>query len=232
MLPQGWFADTAALYGRVFRRAAALTVRNPVMILGIAASLVLLLVLGGFLAAFGIVGGLGWTLAATACVSGWLALASAAIRTGRTTIEDLTGGLGTYLGDLLTASFILWGLQLIAALVLAPFPYLGIVFLLATLVFFNAVPELVYLGRVSAPELLVASYRFIGENWIEWFPATLVLAVLYAGTAVVPPGPYGVLTAAVTGLLLTFALLVRGLLFLELTTSGRRARAFKRMAEG
>ncbi len=115
---------------------------------------------------------------------------------------------------------------------LAPFPYLGIVFLLATLVFFNAVPELIYLGRASAAELLVASYRFIGENWIEWFPATVVLAVLYAVTGFVPPGPYGVITALVSGVLLTFALLVRGLLFRELTTSGRRARAFKRMAEG
>jgi hypothetical protein len=225
-------ADTAALYGRVFRRAAQLTVRNPVMLFGIAVSLVLLAILGAVLARFGVVGGLGWTLAATACVSGWLALASAAIRTGRTAIEDLVGGLGTYLGDLLTVSFILWGLQLIAALVLAPFPYLGIVFLLATLVFFNAVPELVYLGRVSAPELLVASYRFIGENWIEWFPANLVLAALYGVTALVPPGPYGVIAAIVSGVLLTFALLVRGLLFVELTSSGRRARAFKRMAEG
>ena len=36
-------------------------------------------------------------------------------------------------------------------------------------------PELVYLGRHAPRELLVESYRFIGENWIEWFPANVLL---------------------------------------------------------
>jgi hypothetical protein len=56
-----------------------------------------------------------------------------------------------------------WGLRLIASLVFAPFPFLLLVFLLATLVFLNAVPELIYLGHAPA-ELLVESYRFISEN--------------------------------------------------------------------
>jgi len=47
-----------------------------------------------------------------------------------------------------------------------PLLYLGVQILLY--VIFNAVPELIYQGRVSGLALLSASYQFIVENWIEW----------------------------------------------------------------
>jgi len=61
----------------------------------------------------------------------------------------------------LNVGFLFWGLQLIAAFVLAPIPLAQIVFLLAVFVFLNAVPEVVYVGRHVATEVLVESYRFI-----------------------------------------------------------------------
>src|SRR4029077_1469981 len=110
--------------------------------------------------------------------------------------EDVPTSFASYFADLLNVGFLFWGLRLLASLVLAPFPFLQIMFLLAVFVFLNAVPELVYVGRHSATEVLVESYRFIGENWIEWFPANLVLLACVAAVSLLPEGPFGVIAAA------------------------------------
>jgi hypothetical protein len=154
------------------------------------------------------------------------------IRSGRVRFRDLPSGFAAYLNELLTAGFLLWGLFFIASLLLAPFPFLYIVFLLAALVFFNALPEIIYLGRHTAAELLVESYRFIGENWIEWFPANLLLGLCVAAARQLPDGPYDIVVEGATGIVLYFTMIVRGLLFLELASSSRRGREFRRRAAG
>ena len=103
---------------------------------------------------------------------------------------------------------------------------------LAVLVFLNAVPELVYVGRHSATEVLAESYRFIGENWIEWFPANLLIAAAVVAVAGLPEGPFGVVSMGALGVVLYFGMIVRGLLFQELTTSSRRGREFRRRSVG
>jgi len=230
----GWLADTAALYGRVFRRAAELTVRNwPLAFLAVGYPM-LLAALSSVLGPYGFVGGILWTAAAAACFSSWLYFMEQIVRgRGRVDLHDLSSSFGAYLGDLLNVGFLLFLLQLVAAFVLAPFPPLLIVFGLAVFVFLNAVPELVYLGRSGAAELLAESYRFIGANWIEWFPANLLLVAVVLGVdLVLPEGPFGLISAAGAGLVASYGWVVRGLLFLELTTSSRRAREFRRRAEG
>ena len=228
----GWVRDTAELYGRVFRRGAVLALRNWPVGLAVVGYGLLLLLAQLLTAPLGILGGFVLYLVVVACASSWLSLVAQVIRSGRVRAADVMTGFGTYLGDLLTVGFLLWLLSLTAQLVLAPFPFLLIVFGLATAVFFNAVPELLYLGRHAAGELLVESYRFIGENWIEWFPANLALAVCVAATFFLPSGPFGILSGAGAGLALYFATIVRGLLFLELASSSRRAREFRRRAAG
>jgi hypothetical protein len=230
-LPQSWLADTVALYARVFRRGGVLVARNWLLALAIAAALALLAAAELVAARLGLVGGLLWTLLVMACASSWLALVGQVIRVGRITPADVAGGFVAYLNDLLAVGFLLWGLRLLGELALAPLPLLRIVFGLATTVFFNAVPELIYLGRFGAADLLVASYRFIGENWIEWFPANLGLGALLA-VALALGFPLGVFATLPLGAALAYALVVRGLLFIELTASSRRARAFRRQAAG
>ena len=229
-LPHGWVRDTAALYARVFRRAGVLALRNwPVGLVVIVYAGILWAV--RLLAApLGIVGGLLLYLTSVACFSSWLSLVEQVMRVGRVRVQDLPAGFTAYFGDLLTVGFLFWGLQLIASFVLAPFPFLQIIFVLAVFVFLNAVPELVYLGRHAPAELLMESYRFIGENWIEWFPASIVLLALVV--AVLALVPTGIVADALVGILLYFGMIVRGLLFLELATSGRRAREFRRRAAG
>jgi len=224
-----WLTDTLTLYAQVFRRGAVLALRNwgvgflVVVYVGVL-SLVAVLV-----APLGIVGGFLVYLALVACVSSWLALAGEVIRTGRVKLADVPASFGAYLNDLLVVGFIVWGLQLIGGILAAVAPFVAIVFGLATAVFLNAVPELIYLGRRAPAELLVESYRFIGENWIEWFPANVLLfGTVLAAQAILPAGPFGLLGAAGVGLVLYFATIVRGLLFLELAGSTRRSREFRR----
>ena len=95
-------------------------------------------------------------------------------------------------------------------------------------IFFNAVPELIYLGHHSSLDLLGESYSFITENWIEWFPPTLAAAFILSEILALPA--YGWLSfvkLGVAALFVYFTMVLRGLLFLELSTSTRRSRAYR-----
>ncbi|TMB53123.1 MAG: hypothetical protein E6J56_14105 [Deltaproteobacteria bacterium] len=219
MLPRGWLLDTATLYARVFRRGARLALTNwPVGLMVVAYGALLGLVTR-LVAPLGIIGGFVLWFVMMACLSSWLSLVEQVIRSGRVRLGDVPSSFAAYLGELLAVGFLTSVLWMVASIVLAPFRFLAIVFGLAVLVFFNAVPELVYLGRHSAAELLVESYRFIGENWIEWFPATLALGAAVIVVAALPGGPFDILGDAAAGVLLYFMMIVRGLLFLELAAS-------------
>jgi hypothetical protein len=100
---------------------------------------------------------------------------------------------------------------------------------LLILVLFNAVPELIYLGHHSLVQLLSSSYQFVAGNWIEWFPPNLLLLAGLAGISMFPaPGLLErAIQTAVTALFLYFAMVVRGLLFIELDGSTRRSRIFR-----
>ncbi len=231
-LPRGWLRDTLALYARVFRRGGALALRNWWVGLVVVAYAMVIDGVGALTAPLGMVGGLLVYLTVVACFSSWLSLVAQVIQSGRVRPVDIPSSWATYFGDLLNVGFLYWGLQLIGTFVLAPFPLLQIVFGLAVFVFLNAVPELVYIGRHAATEVLVESYRFIGENWIEWFPANLVLVACVLGVLDLPAGPFGLVGVVLLGVVLYFAAIVRGLLFQELSTSSRRAREFRRRAAG
>ena len=232
MTPLGWLTDTAALYARVFRRGAVLAVRNWQVGLALIVYAALFEVALVVAAPLGILGGFLIYLVMVACVSSALSLVDGVIRAGRAGFADIASGFTAYLNDLLTVGFLVFGLRLIGNLLLPRESLPWFVFELAVLVFLNAVPELIYLGRFQAAELLLASYRFIGENWIEWFPATAVLIMVVLLAAQVPPGPFGVFQAVTVGTVLAFTMIVRGLLFLELTSSSRRGREFRRRAAG
>jgi hypothetical protein len=231
-LPPGWLGDTVALYARVFRQGARLALANwPVGLLVIVYG-VLVEVAALVAAPLGIIGPFLVAAVFVACASSWLSLVAHVLRVGRIRLQDVPSSFATYFFDLMNVGFLFWLLRWVASIVLEPFPFLQLLFALAVLVFLNAVPELVYVGRHSAAEVLVESYRFIGENWIEWFPANLLLAVAVVAVWLLPAGPLGLLQAGAVGTVLYFAMIVRGLLFRELITSSRRGREFRRRAAG
>ena len=231
-----WLQATLAMYRRAFARAATLTLTNwPVLItLFVYAAIVVGAVAIGSL--LGLLGGLLVGIVWAACVGSFLHLVEMMVRTSRVTLEDFRRSFGTYVWDVMGVLFILWMFMLLIEPALRSMdrgPAIVLSAYLLILVFFNAVPELIYLGHFSSLQLLRESYVFIGENWIEWFPASLTtMAALY--WVATPPlgGLFGWLQTALVALLLYFAMVVRGLLFIELHDSNQRSRAFQqRMKE-
>ncbi len=226
-----WLSVTFAMYARVFRRAGELTLRNwPVA--GTTFAYSFALAAAAILAAgLGLVGGFLWSFVWAACVSSFLSLVEQILRSGSVSFGDFQRSFGAYLWDVVGVTFVLWVVFAVATPALRTIPQgpgLILALNLVVVVLFNAVPELIYLGHYSALELLSESYRFIADNWIEWFPATIALGAPLVALAMAPlPTPLAWVRPPVAALLVYFTMVARGLLFLELQGSSRRARAFR-----
>jgi hypothetical protein len=180
----------------------------------------------------GILGGFLIAIVGAACAGSFLYLVEMMVRTSRVTLADFQRSFMVYLQDVLAVGFVLWIGGQIVGLGLAGVPQGGLMRAcigILVLVFFNAVPELIYLGHHSAVALLAESYRFIVENWIEWFPPNLLmLAALYGILQIPGEGlALGIARQGAAALFVYFAMVVRGLLFVELSTTSRRGRIFR-----
>ncbi len=199
----------------------------------------IILTLAGVVAGpLGIVGGLVYSLVSSACASSGLYLVKNMVESGKTDINDFLNGFLVYLGDLITFFFILWLPMWAAANLLGGVPNGWLVYLLLRLglfVLLNAVPEMIYQGRVSGLELIGASYNFIVENWIEWLVPNLILfaagyffldffsSLLFGLPAIVQL----FVAALVLGLLLAYYMTFRGFLFSQLHGTTRRSRIYR-----
>jgi hypothetical protein len=224
---------TLAIYRRVFARGAVLAAKNWPVLLSVFAYSAMLAV-GAYVAMFlGIAGGFVLSLLTSACFGSFLYLVEMIVRTNKVTWEDFTRSFGVYLWDVVGVSFALWLFWFVARPMLEQAPQGPVIVLainLVLLVLFNAVPELIYLGHYSLVGLLASSYQFVANNWIEWFPPNLLLlAGLFALWRVpIAEGVPGVVAqSALLALFLYFVMVVRGLLFIELDGSSRRARIFR-----
>ncbi len=231
-----WFWVTWSMYRRVFKRAAALAGRNWPVLLTTFAYMLIMSVAALLAPLFGLVGGLLLTLVWAACVGSFLYLVEMIVQTSRVTLQDFRGSFGAYLWDVVGVSFVLWVFWMIVtpALHRTPHGYAIVQCIqLAGFVLFNAVPELIYLGRCTSLQLFAESYAFIGSNWIEWFPANLAAAAVIYPVASAPLAePLSYLQLGFVSLLVYFAMIMRGLLFLELQGTSRRGRAYKYRIEG
>jgi hypothetical protein len=223
---------TCDLYRRAFTRGAALAVRNWPVLLSVFAYLAFLAV-GAYVAMFlGIAGGFLLSLLTSACLGSFLYLVEMIVRTGRVSADDFRRSFGAYLWDVVGVSFAFWIFWQLVTPLLSQMPQGYVIVLcieLLIVVLFNALPELIYLGHYSLLQLFSRSYQFIGSNWIEWFPPNLVLFAGLLGIRMIPAESVaGRLAQAAGGaLFLYFAMVVRGLLFIELDGSTRRTRIFR-----
>lgn len=224
---------TLAIYRRAFARGAVLAAKNWPVLLSVFAYSAILSV-GAYAAVFlGMVGGFLLSLLTSACVGSFLYLVETIVRTNKVTWEDFTRSFSVYLWDVVGVFFALWLFWFVARPLIEQAPQGPVVVLainLVLFVLFNAVPELIYLGHHSLMGLLSSSYQFVAGNWIEWFPPNLVL---FAGLFLLWQAPIGdglvpqLVRSALMALFLYFAMVVRGLLFIELDGSTRRARIFR-----
>lgn len=236
-----WFAITFKMYRQVLVQAANLTARNWPVLGSIFVYWVLLSVvtfalgtLGVFHGPLALLGGLALNLLRAACAGSFLYLVEMMVRTGKVTFADFQRSFTVYLWDVVGVMFVFWVLSLIATPIFSSIPQGWAYFALlqvVLLILFNAVPELIYLGHFSSLALLGESYKFIGTNWIEWFPPTIAAAFLtFAIVHFVRLTGVPLLADAVLYLLIYFAMVLRGLLFLELYQTSYRSRAFRHRA--
>jgi hypothetical protein len=227
-----WLAVTLEIYRRSAARAARLALRNWAVLGSVFAYGAILEFVGGFALYLGIAGGFVFSLVLSACMSSFLYLVEMMVRTSRVTWEDFRRSFGVYLWDVVGVVFILWLISVVTSLALEQTPQGFVIQLclqILLLVFFNAVPELIYLGHHGSVALLSESYRFVADNWIEWFPPNVVLM---AGVGSIwEVGVYSVagivIKVAALALFIYFAMVMRGLLFIELYGTTRRGRAFR-----
>ena len=229
-----WLVATMRLYGSVTRRAARVAVTNWPVGLSVFVYLAAMSITLPFAMMLGVLGGFIVGLVWAACIASFLFLVERLVRHGRVTLGELPASFTPYLSDVIGVMFVLWMARMLLSMALMTNPQGLLITLVAQLfifVFFNAVPELIYLGHHSSLELLGESYQFIADNWIEWFPATIAMAVPPLLLAEVPlPGVMVLARPPLLGLWVYFMMVARGLLFLELQGSTRRARAFRHRA--
>src|SRR5262249_51033993 len=117
-----------------------------------------------------------------ACIGSFLYLVEMLVRTNRVTLADFQRSFGVYLWDVMGIAFVLWLVFRVLSPTIASVPQGGLILLglkVLVLVLGNAVPELIYLGHHSTLALLAESYRFVADNWIEWFPPNILLLGIF-----------------------------------------------------
>jgi hypothetical protein len=226
-----WLVATMKLYGSVTRRAARVAVTNWPVGLSVFVYLAAMSITLPFAMMLGLLGGFIVGLVWAACIASFLFLVERLVRHGRVTLDEFPASFTPYLSDVIGVMFVLWMVRTLLSIALMTNPQgllITLVVQLFIFVFFNAVPELIYLGHHSSLELLGESYQFISDNWIEWFPPTLLAGVVLAGLMQLPLGGAAVvLKWALVGLFVYFVMVLRGFLFEELQGSTRRSRAFR-----
>jgi hypothetical protein len=226
-----WLTATISLYVSVTRRAARIAIVNWPVLLSVFAYFLLMRVTLPIALALGVLGGFLLGLVWAACIASFLYLVERLVRHGRVSFEEFPASFAPYFSDVIGVMFVLWMLRTVLSLAVMTNPQGMLILLVVQLfifVFLNAVPELIYLGHHSSMDLLTESYRFISENWIEWFPPTLLAgAILVFLTEVSLGGWADLLKWAVVALFVYFMMVLRGLLFEELSGSTRRGRVFR-----
>lgn len=223
---------TLEIYRRAFTRGAVLAVKNWPVLGSVFAYLAILRVGASFAAYLGIAGGFVFSLLTSACVGSFLYLVEAIVRSNRVSWDDFRRSFGMYLWDVVGVSFALWLFWQVVTPLLLQMPQGPVIVLciyLVIVVLFNAIPELIYLGHHSLLQLLSRSYEFVANNWIEWFPPNVLLmaGLLALGSFPAHSIVESVVQTAAMALYVYFAMIVRGLLFIELDGSTRRSRIFR-----
>src|SRR5262245_4216613 len=226
-----WLTATISLYVSVTRRAARIAALNWPVLLSVFAYFLLMRLTLPVALALGILGGFLLGLVWTACIASFLYFVERLVRHGRVSFAEFPASFAPYFSDVIGVMFVLWMLRTVLSLAVMTNPQgtlIVVVVQLFVFVFLNAVPELIYLGHYSSLELLSESYRFISENWIEWFPPTLVAGAFLLLLMQAPlEGLAEILKGAVVALFVYFTMVLRGILFAELSGSTRRSRAYQ-----
>lgn len=238
-----------SLYRKVLAEAARRGVRSWPAALSLIVYAVILTVTSRLTAGLGLIGSLIAGLVSAACWSSYLELISQAVSAPsfRLTWDDFRATFWVRLSDVISVMFAFWMISFVTvALTQGPqAAAISAMIGFAMAFFFNAVPELLYLGNSRSFALLVDSGKFVMEHPVVWFLPNVLLAAVAlwigGGLSVGHPAELLILFGSVFSspggvaslfiglplwgipialLVLHFAMVFRGLLFKELA-SGR-----------
>lgn len=224
---------TLAVYRLAFQQGGRIALRNSAVMASVFVYLLLLVAALSCATFLGLFGGILMAFVSAACIGSFLHLVETMVRTSRVTLADFRQSFGAYLWDILGVNFVLWlGWRIVEVAVSGAPQEAALIrscIWILVLVFFNAVPELIYLRHHSLLGLLTESYQFISENWVEWFPPNLIMLGIVVGIMALPAGTPALetLRLALLALFAYLAMVIRGFLFAELSTTSRRGRAFR-----
>lgn len=191
--------------------------------------------LGTALGGLGVVGGFILGLILDAIFSCYLYFTAGTVAMQKMTLGELKKSFLVYFWSVIGVFFVLWIARLLLGMVLGRNPQ-GATIMTALywlqLVALNAVPEVIYTkGTRGGMETITTSFKFLQENWIEWFIPNLAViggAWLFL-TRVMPrlPDWSDLPIALAAGALFHVFMVFRGNLFEELDGSTHRQRMFK-----
>jgi len=242
------------LYARLAGKAIRLALRGWPAAVVLPLYATLLQIARGLIAPLGMLGGFLLAFVVAFLASSYLNLISLAVAGRKIGFGDFRDSFLAHFSDVISVMFATWVIQLVVSVLTCDAGDRGtIIFVLVDLtmvVFFNPVPEMIYLGggRTRSFGLLLEAGRFITAHWPEWLaPSVVIAAVLLAPTGLIQHGPLAMRLLAFQSLFsldgltttvdriplllkpfilifLNWAMVFRGLLFTELTFRVRRPR--------
>ena len=174
-------AETFALYRSAIRKTGESLVRGWIIIVAVIGFGGLLLSATQIVSPLGMIGGLLLGAVNALLVGATLSLIEQSITHARAlSFRDILGSVGHYFWDVISIGFILWLPLMALDLSTQTNPYGQVLSYAALLLIFlllNPAPEVIYQVRHDSPlDVLRASYKFVLENWMEWFlPFVLIL---------------------------------------------------------
>jgi hypothetical protein len=240
------------LYARLAGNAIRLALRGWPAAIALFVYAVVFQLAGSLLGQLGMIGGFVVGFVMAFLISSYLHLVSLAVAGRPIRLPDLRESFGARFWDVVSVLFALWVIELGLGFLTSSAGSRGEIVMvlvgLAMAVFFNPVPELIYLarGQVRSFALLGAAGRFISAHWPEWLgPNVLIAAVILAPAGLIQSGPVAARILSLQALFslqglvvtvlvipvwlkpimlifITWAMVFRGLLFIELTTGPTR----------
>lgn len=232
----------------IIPKGIRLTIHNwPIVFTGLVYSIILMILLR-VASLFWIFGGIIATLVQSAVISNYLYLVENIIRHGKITLEDFKHGFKVYIWKIYVIMIVIWFVNYGVSLFLRPILNIRIgaisLWLLlqgAALILFNCLPEVIYQKDDTVGDSFAYCIDFVKENWMDWFIPNIILGILLymmMGKTLLWRGflggtpffslPNGFVFYFLGQILLSFAMIYRGLLFDILSRTSRRKRMFMR----
>jgi hypothetical protein len=240
------------LYARLAGKSVLLALRGWPAAVALLVYAVVFQIAGGLLGGSGMIGGFITGFLIAFLISSYLHLLSLVVAGRPIRLADIRDSFGARFWDVVSVLFALWVIELVLGVLTSGAGSRGEIVMvmvgLAMAVFFNPVPELIYLGQgaVRSFALLGAAFRFISAHWPEWLgPNALIAAVILAPTGLMQGGPFAARLLSMQALFslqglvvtvlvmpvwlkpimlifITWAMVFRGLLFINLSSGKNR----------